>query len=810
MIRNYFKVAVRNLWKNKGFSAVNIIGLAAGLATCLLIFLYVTDELNYDRYNEKADCIYRIDGDIQFGGNHLILAASPDPMGATLKKDFPQVEQYVRFRGHGGFLVKKGTENVQENKVIYTDSTLFDVFTLPLIAGDANTALVNPNSVVITESIAKKYFSSTNVVGKTLTINDTSNFKITGVIKDMPKQSHFNYDFFVSMYGQLSPYEINQWTSNNFNTYIVLKKGANPKALEAQFDAFTTKYLGPSLQSLNLTMDQFKKSGNHISYTLTPLTSIHLYSNKSAELGINSNIEYVYIFSAIAVFILLIACVNFMNLSTARSSGRAKEVGVRKVLGSMRKSLIIQFIIESLLISCIALLLALAIAVLLLPYFNQLAGKEISLSLVTNVWLLPSLLLLVIVVGLLAGSYPAFYLSSFKPVEVLKGKLAAGFSGSWLRSGLVVFQFWISIILIIGTLVVYNQLTYIRNKNIGYKRDNVLIIQNTDALGTQVNVFKNNVLKLNGVQDATMTGFLPTSDWRNDSPIFSDASLDQKKAVSLQIWNVDEHYIPTLNMQMAKGRNFSTQFLTDSSGIILNEAAARLFGFADPLNKPLYLMNNFPVKESKDVSVLHVLGVVKDFNFNSLHDNVTPLCFLLKKQTGRIAFRITSANPHNLVKQIENEYKTIAPGQPFAYSFMDDDYNKMYDAEQRTGSLSATFSALAILIACLGLFGLVTYAAEQRRKEIGIRKVLGANVGNIVTLLSKDFLKLVLVAAIIAFPVAWWAMNQWLQSFAYRISISWWVFVFAGIIALLIAITTISLQAVKAALANPVKNLRSE
>ncbi len=810
MFTNYLKIAFRNLRKNKGFSAINIFGLAIGIATCLLITLYVWDELNYDKYNVNADRIYRVDGDIEFGGNHFILAASPDPLGATLKKDFPQVEQYVRFRNHGGFLVKKGTENVQENNVRYTDSTLFTVFTLPMIAGNAATALVNPNSVVITESTARKYFNTTNVVGKTLTINDTGSLKITGVIKDVPRQSHFNFDFFVSMYGQLSPYEINQWTSNNFNTYIVLKRGANPKALEAQFDVLITKYVGPSLQSFNLTMEQFKKTGNHINYSLTPLTSIHLHSNKTAELGINSSIEYVYIFSAIAIFILLIACVNFMNLSTARSSGRAKEVGVRKVLGSLRKSLIIQFITESLVISFIALLLALVIVVLLLPYFNQLAGKEITLSLVATFWLLPSLLVLVIIVGLLAGSYPAFYLSSFKPIEVLKGKLAAGFKGSWLRSGLVVFQFWISIILIIGTLVIYNQLNFIRNKNIGYKRDNVLIIQNTDALGTRANSFKENVLKINGVLNATMTGYLPTAGWRNDSPIFSDASLDQKKAVSLQIWNVDENYIPTLGMQMAKGRNFSNRFHTDSSGIILNEAAAKLFGFPDPLNKPLYFLNSFPVKDSKDVSALHVLGVVKDFNFNSLHDNVTPLCFLLKKQTGSIAFRISTANAKNLIAQIENQYKALAPGQPFKYSFMDDDYNKIYDAEQRTGSLSVTFSVLAILIACLGLFGLVTYAAEQRRKEIGIRKVLGANVGNVVTMLSKDFLKLVFVAALIAFPVAWFAMNRWLQDFAYRITISPWIFVKAALLSVFIALATICFQAIKAALASPVKSLRTE
>jgi putative ABC transport system permease protein len=807
MIKNYFKIAFRNLRKNKGVSAINIIGLAAGLATCLLIILYVKDELGYDRFNQKADRIYRVDGDIRFGGNHFILAQAPDPMGAALKNDFPQVEQYVRFRNHGGFMVKKGNQNIEENKVIYTDSTLFDVFTLPMIDGDPKTALVSPNSVVITESTAKKYFNSTDVVGKTLTINDTSVFKITGVIKDIPKQSHFDFDFFVSMYGQLSVGEINQWTSNNFNTYIVLKKGADPKLLASQMDAFVDKYVGASLKSMNLTMDQFKKSGNYIKYTFTPLTGIHLHSNKSGELGINGSIEYVYIFSAIALFILLIACVNFMNLSTARSSNRAKEVGIRKVLGSMRKNLIAQFLSESMLVSFIALALALILAALLLPYFNQLSGKELTLGLFSKPWLLPSLILLVVVVGLLAGSYPAFYLSAFKPVEVLKGKLANGFKTGWLRSSLVVFQFWISIVLIIGTIVIYNQLNYIRNKNIGFNRKHILIIKNTNALGTQANAFKEDVLKINGVQDATMTGFLPTGNWRNDSPLFPDASPDAKKGVSTQIWRVDENYIPTLEMQMAKGRNFSTQFPTDSLGIILNQAAVKLFDFKDPVGKPIYYMRNFP---NQDLTQYHIIGIVKDFNFNSLHDEVKPLCFLLERQTGSIALRINTGNIPNLISQIETRYKDMAPSLPFSYSFMDDDYSKIYTAEQRAGEISVTFSILAILIACLGLFGLVTYAAEQRTKEIGVRKVLGATVANVVAMLSKDFLKLILIAALIAFPVAWWAMNKWLQDFHYRITISCWIFLGAALLTVIIALATISFQAIKAALANPVNSLRSE
>ncbi|MES1217349.1 MAG: ABC transporter permease, partial [Bacteroidota bacterium] len=783
--------------------------LAIGLATCMLILFFVADETSYDKYNVNSDRIFRVDGDIQFGGNHFILAVAQEPMGPTLKKDFPAVKQYTRFRGYGGMLIKKGNSNIQEDKVILADSTLFDVFTLPMIAGNPKTALVDPNCVVITEKIAKKYFNSTDVVGKSLVFNDTGNLKITGVIKNIPKQSHFNFDFFVSMNGSLQPWEINNWISNNLNTYVLLDKNADPKQFGSQLDAFAEKYIGPQVKaSMNIDMDDFKKSGNFVHYTLTPLTDIHLHSNKTGELGPNGNVQYVYIFSVVAILVLLIACVNFMNLSTARSSSRSKEVGVRKVLGSLRRSLVIQFLVESLLISFLGLIIAIGLAWLLLPYFNQLSGKEMHmLELFSKPWLLPSLIALMIVVGIVAGSYPAFFLSAFQPVDVLKGKLSKGFRAGWLRSSLVVFQFSISIILIISTVVIYNQLNYIRNKDIGFNREQVLIIQGTNALNRQAKVFKEDVLKINGVQGATMTGFLPTAGWRSDSPLWPDAAMDQKKAVRLQMWQVDDNYIPTLGMTMAAGRNFSKQMMTDSNAVIVNEAAAKLLGFTDPVNQKVYTLEDL---KSKKTLTYNIVGVVKNFNFNSLREQVTPLALFLREENGSIAFRINSKNIPALISQIENKWKTMAPAQPFSYSFMNDDFNNIYEAEQKIGRIFISFAVFAILIACLGLLGLVAYAAEQRTKEIGIRKVLGASVGNIVGMMSKDFLKLVLIASVISFPVAWYAMHKWLQDFAYRISISAWIFIIAGVIALMIAFITIGVQALKAAVANPVKSLRSE
>ena len=807
MIKNYLKTAFRNLVKNKFYSSINIIGLAAGLATCMLILLYVLDELSYDKYNKNAARIFRVNNEVQFGENHFDMAVSPALLGTTMVKDFPEVEQYTRIRWYGGFRVKKGNENLQEERVGYADSSLFDVFTLPVIAGNPKTALIEPHSLVITEKVAKKYFNTTDVVGRTMLINDTGNYKITAVIENIPTQSHFNFDIFVPMIEDEASRGDN-WLSENWNTYILLRKNADVARLEPQLNGFMEKYTGPMLKSVvNQSMDEFKKNGGYVKASLTPLTDIHLHSNKIAEIDGNGNAQFVYIFSAIAVLILLIACVNFMNLSTARSSNRAKEVGVRKVLGSLKKNLIAQFLTESLLISLIALVFALLIAWLLIPYFNQLAGKEIHTSILFQPLMLLSLVGLIIVVGLLAGSYPAFFLSAFQPIDVLKGKLAGGFKRSWLRNSLVVFQFSISIILIFGTVVIYNQLNYIHTKDIGYDRNKVLIINNTSALGEQAATFRNELLQVSGVQNATMSGYLPVNYYRSNDAFFTSPALDQKTAISMQNWYVDEKYVPTLGIKVLEGRNFSPEFQTDSNAIVINEAAAKFLATKDILNKKLYNIQDI---NSKKLNEWHVIGIIKNFNFSSLRDVITPLAFKLGKDNSNISVRINAANTDAVLERIKNKWQSMAAGQPFNYSFMDEDFNRLYTTEQRTGKIFITFAVLAILIASLGLFGLITYAAEQRVKEIGIRKVLGASVGNIAGMLSKDFLKLVLISSIISFPVAWWAMHKWLQDFAYRVSISWWVFVVAGLLALFIAFATISFQAIKAAMANPVKSLRTE
>lgn len=805
MFKNYIKTAWRSLKKNKAFTAINVLGLALGLTACLLIVLYVVDELSFDRYNTKADRIYRVNEDLKLGNNTVNYAVAMPPLAQTLKTDFPDVEDAVRLKRTASH-VKKGTENILEYNIAFADPSVFNVFTLPMINGNPATALAEPNSVVITETTAKKYFNSINVVGKTL-LMDQANCKVTGVIRDMPKTSHFNFDFLISM-SSWPDSKSDKWLRSDYNTYILFRKGADPKKLEARFPQFLRKYSGSEMQTdLNLSVDEFEKGGSYFRMNLTPLTDIHLHANRTGELGSNSTMEYIYIFSAIALFILFIACVNFMNLSTARSSNRAREVGVRKVLGSSRGSLIVQFLTESMLVTLGATLIALAAATLLLPAFNQLAGKEILINSHTYVWLLPVSLIIVLVIGFLAGSYPAFFLSAFQPVDVLKGKLAGGFKGGWLRSFLVVFQFAISIFLIIGTLVIYNQLNYIQNKNLGYDRKQVLIVKKAFELGKSAAAFKQQVKQLPGVADATLSGFLPTEQARSTSIFNKDAGmLDQKNAIFPQTWAVDPDYIKTLGMKMTAGRNFSAQMSTDSSAVVINETAAKFLGFDNPVDKLLY--QALDGKHTK-VKVYHIIGVVKDFHFNSLRENISPVILRLGEDTGDLSIRVSTSNLPALIAQIKQKWSGLSTSH-FEYSFMDQDFDATYRSEQRIGKIFIVFTTLAILIACLGLFGLAAYAAEQRTKEIGIRKVLGANVTVIVSLLSKDFIKLILIAIAISSPLAWYLMHKWLQDFAYRVNIHWYTVAVAGMAAMLIAFITISFQSIKAALANPVKSLKSE
>jgi putative ABC transport system permease protein len=809
MFSNYLKIAWRNLVKNKTFSIINIAGLAIGLSCFILIALYVLDELSFDRYNAKADRIYRVNSDIKFGGTDLKLAVCSDPMGATLKKDYPQVEEFVRFyNSNGSKLIKKGNEYINEQRVTHADSTLFKVFSLPAVSGNTATALNEPNTVVITTSTAKKYFGTTAAIGKMIETDNNELYKVTAVIENIPANSHFNFDFIFSM--DNVDYGYGNFLSHNFQTYILLKEGTDYKAFENNFAQVIEKYILPQAKQFMQvnSMDDFKKAGNNLSYSLIPLTDIHLRSDRFPELGTNGNIQYVYIFSVTAIFILLIACINFMNLSTARSSNRAKEVGIRKVLGTQKSTLIQQFLTESTLMAIFSLLAAVLIAWMVMPVFNDISSKALTIQSLLNVRIFPLLLALPFVVGLLAGSYPAFFLSSFQPIQVLKGKINAGFKRSFLRSGLVVLQFSISILLIIGTIVVYKQLGYIQTKKLGFDKDHVLVVNGTGALGNNATAFKNEVLNMPGVVSGSLSGYLPVSaSARNDNSYSKDAVMSAENGFNMQTWRVDYDYLKTLGMEIINGRSFSPEFGADSSAIIINETTAKILGYKDPIGQKLYASSN---DNGGQPFAYNIVGVVKNFHFESLRQNISPLCLILGNSPWLAMFKVKSANMPALVKQVESKWKTMAPSLPFSYRFLDESFDNMYRAEQRVGKLALVFAVLTILIACLGLFGLATYMAEQRTKEIGVRKVLGATVSNLVNMLSKDFIKLVLLSAIIAVPFGWWAMSTWLEDFAYRIDISWWIFPLAIGIAVIIALCTVSFQAIKAALNNPVKSLRTE
>ncbi|MBC6989062.1 ABC transporter permease [Hymenobacter sp. BT491] len=805
MFRNYIKIAFRNLWRNKAFAAINISGLALGIATCLIIMLFVRNELSYDRYNEKADRMVRVvfRGSVQ--GEKMKESSVMPPVARTLLAEYPEVEQATRLSLGGAPRITYGDKSFKERDIAMVDSNFFQVFTIPLLQGDPKTALVQPNSIVISRATAQKYFGKANPMGKVLTFKDwNKTYKVTGVFDKVPINSHFHFDIFGSL-ASVPDAKSSSWMTSNYITYLVLPEGYEYKKLEAKLPQMVEKYLGPQLQqAMGMSFTQFRQKGNDLGLFLQPLTDIHLRSDFTNNLEPGGDVRYVYIFGAIAVFMLLIACINFMNLSTAGASRRAREVGVRKVLGSVKSQLVGQFLLESILLTMIALALALVLIVMALPVFNELAGKELGLDFTTDPWLVPGLLLFGVLVGILAGSYPAFFLSSFNPVAVLKGKFTSGKGSIGLRSGLVVFQFCISIVLIISTTVVYQQLHYIQNKKLGYDKDHVLVLPETWVLGKHAEAFRQLLLQDPRVVSVSTSGYLPAG------PSFSNnffVSTDDNPAQLTKTlrYEVDPQYIPTLGIRLAAGRNFSKAFSTDTAAVILNEMAARTFGWGkNALGHTLSRSDNQGKKRT-----FRVIGVIRDFHFKSLHEPISPLLMTLGDNSGSVIAKVKTQDIAGLLASLKKQWSSFVPEEPFLYSFMDERFMQTYEAERKIGRILYIFAGLTIFVACLGLFGLATFTAEQRTKEIGIRKVLGASVTNIVGLLSRDFLRLVLIANLVAWPLAWWAINKWLQDFAYRVSIGWWVFALAGVAALLIALLTVSVQATRAAIANPVKSLRA-
>ena len=805
MFKNYFKTTIRNLWRNKTFASINIFGLAVGIATCLIIMLFVQNELSYDRFNEKADQIVRVvfKGTVQ--GQKMKEANVMPPVAQTLKADYPEVLAATRLCDYGRQKIIYGDKSFRDDAFAYVDSNFFQVFTLPFISGDAKTALADPNSIVISQTVAEKYFGNEDPLGKVLEFKSlNATYRITGVMKNVPDNSHFYFDIFGSM-SALPEAKALDWMTSNFYTYLVLPKGYNYKQLEAKLPQTIDKYLSPQLQqSMGMNIAEFRQKGNDLGLYLQPLTDIHLKSDVLFDLTPGGDIRYVYIFGAIALFMLLIACINFMNLSTAGASNRAREVGIRKVLGSMKLQLILQFLVESIVLTFIAMALAIVFVKLALPLFNDLSGKNLSLHLTDNPLLLLVLLGFGLLVGTFAGSYPAFFLSSFNPVSVLKTRFTSGKGTVGLRSGLVIFQFFISITLMVCTAVVYQQLSYIHHKELGYNKDQVLLIGNTYLLGENEEVLRQKLLQDVRVVNVSTSNYLPAGP-TNLNNFFIYPDNNESQLVKTLRYDVDYNYIPTLGMQIVKGRNFSKDFGTDSAAVIINETAAKAFGW-----KENALGHTLTRPDKGEKAIYKVIGIVKDFHFKSLHEPISPLVMVLGNNSGTIIAKVKSKDISGLLSSIKKQWTSFTSEEPFSYAFLDERFNQTYEKEQKMGLILGIFAGLTIFVGCLGLFGLATFTAEQRTKEIGIRKVLGATVTGVVSLLTKDFLKLVFVAFIIASPVAWYIMHKWLQDFAYRINVQWWVFVLAAVAAVLITIFSVSFKAIKAAIANPVKSLRSE
>jgi putative ABC transport system permease protein len=812
MFKTSLKIAFRNLSRNKVFSFINIFGLAIGLATCLLITLYILDELSYDRQIKDGDRIYRIASaalDPSSGLKEKPWAAGPAPLAQGLLSDLPEVEQSARFLNMPGLdkmllKVQQGKEIKQfyETNGYYVDSTFLRIFTYTFNYGDPLTALDQPNSIVISEDIAGKLFGNQNPVGKSVTISLPFGdfiYTVKGVMRTQGFKSHIPAHFFLSMRnGDTGNWVARQhnWATNNiFHTYVKLKPGADLAAFEKKLQPFIDRRGGA---------DQ-KAQGTHRALLVQPVRDIYLHSDLQDEIAPNGNITNIYILGSIAAFVLLIACINFMNLSTAHSGKRAREVGVRKVMGAEKGSLVVQFLSESVAISCLALLLSLALASALLPLFNNLTQKSLTLFDQPHIWIWISVLTLA--TGILSGLYPAMYLSSFQPIVVLKGKLLNSLSAAMVRKGLVVFQFTISICLVLGAIVISRQLNFLQHQELGFKKDQqiVLPLQSTEAVN-HYDALKNELSKQEGIKLVTSGSTYPGIPNTEDLLYYGEGKTVRDE-VDVHLAGVNNDYFKTLGLTILQGRGFSREFTGDSNSIVLNETAVKQLGY-DPrtaVGRNIYY--DFQGIHGK----VKIVGVVRDFNFESLYNSIKPFGFTTSNSKYQyLIASLTTKDYRRLLTEIGAAWNKVNPNSPFVFSFLDKDFEKNYASDRRTSTLVGYFTGFAILIACLGLFGLSAFMAEQRTKEIGIRKVLGASILDVVTLLSGDFMRLVGIAILIASPLAWIGMHKWLQNFAYKIGVQWWMFAVAGLLAIGIALLTVSFQAIRSALTNPAESLRSE
>ncbi len=802
MFKNYFKVALRNIRKHTFYSAINILGLTVGVISCLFILLYITDELSYDKFHTDITKMYRIGLQGRIGGQEINTATSCPPMSGTIVREIPGVEEAIRINNRSNMVFKQGDKSFAEDKILFADSNFFQFFSFTMLEGDPVTALKEPNSIVLTEELAKKYFDG-DALGKLITVgNDNKSFKVTGIAARPPHNSHFTFKAILSTSSNKEYFDSPIWLNNGIYTYYKKNAATSVESVDAKIVELVKKHVGPQIeQFIGVPLDKFLEQGNKYSYVSYPMEGSHLNADWSDEIEPTSSVAYIYVFGAVGIFILVIACINFMNLSTARSAGRAKEVGLRKTLGSFRSQMVGQFLAESMVYGFIAVAIAIAAAYVLLPQFNLLSGKELSFNVLLSPVFILGAIGLVLIIGLLAGSYPAFYLTGFSAVEVLKGKVRAGVKSKGIRSGLVVFQFSLSIVLIICTTIGYQQINFLQTRHMGLDKHNVLVINNTGRLKTNQEVFRNSLLTKTGIEKVSFTNNVFPGV--NNTTAFRSAGNNQDHIMGTYFADYD--HAEVMKFQLTAGRYFSKDFPSDTLAAVLNEAAVKELGYDKPLENEVIAFGGGPNQEFH----LKIVGVVKDFNFESFKEKVRPMVIRLTKTENNLLIRYNGASG-DVVKETEKLWKEYAAGDPFQYSFLDQNFDELFREEQRLSTLFSVFTSLAIFIACLGLFALAAFTAEQRTKEIGIRKAMGATVLGITTLLSKEFTVLVVVSIVLAVVPSWFVLDYWLNQFAYRIDIGIGVFVISSVSALLIAWLTVAFHAIKAAMAKPVNSLRYE
>jgi putative ABC transport system permease protein len=792
MLKNYLKIALRNIKRYKGYSFINITGLAIGMTCTILILLWVQDELSYDRFHKNGDYLYRVIQDIQFTDHRTHWAITQGPLGPSLKEDFPEIADFTRIR-YRGFRFKYD-DKVFDEGVCMADNSILEMFTFPLVQGDAKTALIDPNNIVLSEKMAEKYFGGENPIGKTLKADDRYDFHVTGVFKKIPTNSHLQFDFLIPfIFGRELGYTVDTWNNSGFSTYVMLAKTASVENVIGKISDYLKRK--PTLEENSKLM-------------LQPLKRVHLYSHYDFDFA-HGDIKYVMIFSIVALFILLIACFNFMNLATARAGNRAKEIGMRKVAGAYKRNIIYQFFGEAIFLSLIALFFSLIFVELLLPIFNGLSGKERSLNFTSNSLTLIGLIGITLITGIISGSYPALVLSTFKPVDILKGSgsttgvTGSGKRGALFRKVLVVSQFAVSIMLLIGTIIVSNQLEFMRNKKLGYEKEHLIMSRMRAEMSQQFEAVKNEFLKNPDILNVTAVANPPTYGYVFSNTLWHWEGQKPDEEILFRCNLVNYDYFKTFGLELFAGRPFSKEFASDTNTVIINETAMKAMRLENPVGKRLAYQNGeFNIE---------IIGVVKDYHFRSLHQRIEPLILILSTDATQIlCARILGTDIPRTINEVEQVWKKFAPDFPFEYNFLDETLDNLYRSEMRVSKIFRYFTALAIFISCLGLFGLASFMAEQRTKEIGIRKVVGASVLGIVLLLSKEFAKWVLVANLIAWPIAWYVMSKWLQNFAYRTNIAWTTFIFSAGVAVLIALLTVSYKSIRAAVANPVESLRYE